>query len=614
MVDAATRIGLIGTTPIRLAAWLDQDERYQRRYIPVDPSAEAIASDRPGLSADPRVRTWAIRSWAGGEGDTVWDREISSYRKGDGLAPVRIGDGLQLVRNFAYSLNSGGTDFSDAKRFGYGLGSLWAITDNNGYSWDRTNGRWAAGIATGAAGSDATSITDGDDTFMWVGLESGAIRRFNSGGNAERFAAGTFAYAPVLRSFQGLLYALDGDDLYTINKTVVNTRVQVADLTGSSDAYLDNIPWSYNRMSLSDKGPIWIQRLDNGQTFIWEYNVALDTQQVIGTLPVDFAYPYSVFYSRGFTFVGFRYANGHDQPGDAAVYFFRGAQNGVAPLRLPEDHASTANLPVLIAGFIGDDLMIYYAGRLWAYNVSAGGIHCVGIQSVTSEVAEDAITFGHDVFAGDLGGSRKAGRWRGDRYAAAGSLSTGRFDFDYEGLLKLLLEVTVITDPLPASTSVTMQVAADGGTPVTLTGTHDTDGQRRFTWFASSAASSIFGYEFELIPNAATSDTQNTPTIRQVAARGTGAVHQLEFVLSIDVSDMSAAEIDGLNALADDSIGVLTFTDPFQNPEQDAPDTFAVTVEEVVTPEVRTGESPTEQHATIRMRGANLVGLAAGGS
>ena len=47
MANVADLKGLIGTTEIRLAAWLEPNERYQRRYVPLDP--EGLTSDDAGL-------------------------------------------------------------------------------------------------------------------------------------------------------------------------------------------------------------------------------------------------------------------------------------------------------------------------------------------------------------------------------------------------------------------------------------------------------------------------------------------------------------------------------------------------------------------------------------
>jgi len=47
-------------------------------------------------------------------------------------------------------------------------------------------------------------------------------------------------------------------------------------------------------------------------------------------------------------------------------------QRGVAgPVRNP---TTSAAKPIRLAGMIGDDLIFFYNGYIWAYNLSSGGI------------------------------------------------------------------------------------------------------------------------------------------------------------------------------------------------------------------------------------------------
>ena len=606
MPDAPVK-STIGSVDFRLADWLEPDQQYRRRYLPVDPEGGVI-SEEPGLHADSKVRLWVIRSWQGGEGETRWQRGRNTFRQSDGVTLVEIGDGLQLSRRTEATDAAGGGDFQDGRRFGLGLGSLWTVEDGHGYEWDRTDEHWDAGITTGAGTSNATSLTDGDDTWMYSGHEDGSIHRWKSGSNEEHYAGSgsgdDFAYAPLVRSWGGRLFALDGDDLYEIDKVTADTRTIVADVQGSSDAYLTNTPWSYNRMSLSDKGPIWLQRLDNGQTFIWEYNVANDSQEIIGKLSVDFAYPYSIFYTQGFVFVGFRYANAHDQAGKAYLHFNRGAQRGVAgPYRVPSGDSSSK--PVLIAGQIGDDLITYFDGKVWAYNLTDAGVREIGSETLSGGPPEDAITFGQEIFVGPYT-DNEIERYLADAYVASGTLDTGRFDFDYPGLEKLLLDVGVVTDPLPASTTVGMSVAIDGGSVQALSGTHSTDNDRRYTWAASSPGSDLIGYEFDLRVTLGTSAQANTPTVRQMWATVTGVAHRIEIICAVDCSEASDQVLDNLNALIGQT---LTFTDNFQNRDTDGADSIVVTVEDVETPARFDQDKQEFAYAWLRMRSRDLVGV-----
>ena len=602
MADVAAVKGSLGSVEFRLAAWLDPSERYQRRYVPVSitPGAD---SDEPAGSAEPGVRLWSIRSWRGGEGEDLWSGEVAGYRQSDGLRPVTLGDGLILARKAETTQDStGAADLNDGVRLGFARSSLWTVEDATGYEWDRTNKRWKAGETTGAGTSKATSLAGGS-VYCYTGHEDKKIYRWNAGGSAVWYNTGgadDFAYAPLLAQFGTTLYALDGDDLYEIDKSAADTRTIRADVAGSSDTYLNTTPYSYNRLAVGDVGPIWIQRMDFGQTYIWQYDEEQAVQKRIGKLPVDFAFPYSIFQAFGFTFVGFRYANSHTEDGDAYLYFFRGAQKGTAgPFRAS---GSTASKPVLIAGVIGDDLIVLFDGKVWAYNVSDGGISMVASQLSATQPAA-AITFGREIFAGIGSTPPTVERYLPDQYVTSGTLDTGRHDFEHPGLRKLLLEVGVVTDPLPAGAGVSMEVSVDGGSPVALAGTHNTAGDRRFVWPAP-AGSVLSGYQFELRPTG-TGDGSVTPTIRDLFAAASGDAHRIEWRLAVDVADMSAAEIDALNGLVGG--GFVTFTDPWQNRETDAADSFVVQVMEVSTPEYQESATPDMVWAFVRLMSRDLV-------
>jgi hypothetical protein len=608
-------IGQLGSVKFKLAAWLPSADQYQRRYIPVDFESESASGDVPGLEADPKFRGWAVRGWRGGEGITYWDREGAMYRQSTNVRPVSILDGLILGADQDVTVNdSGGAVFNDGSRFGYGLGSIWVADDGHGYKWTPD---WGAAITIGAGASDVTSMTDGDDTHMYSGHASGAIWRWKSGTSEEHFDTTTdpFTYAPVVRSYEGVLYALDGDDLYEIDKSTPDTRTAVADpANGSSAVYLAST-WSYGRMSLSDKGPIWVQRLDNGQTLLWQYHKALDFQEVIGKAPQDFIFPYAVFFTKGYTFVAYRVADAHANSGDAYIWYKRGGQDGViGPFR--STTGTTASKPILIGGMIGDDMIVYFDGAVWAYNFTDGAVYQWSKQTTTG-TPEDCIVLGNQVFITPVtsgGNSLAVERFRENLYTTeTATIDLGKHDWDYRGLLKTLLDVTVITDPLPADTSVQVAYSADGASFVTVSGTtHNVDGQTRVTVpVSTSAGSTVTGFEFELRLILATTTNTNTPTVREVSARAVGASAVLEVIMSIDVGNAGEQEshkiLDQLATLRTNK-AVVAFKDPYLNRENDGTDTYDVAVAEVFLPQRQTANTEEEgPAATVRVRGRELV-------
>ena len=609
MSDAAGRKGSLGGVEISLAQWLDPPDRYQRRYLPINPQAETVSSDEPGFTAEPRVRTWFIGSWRGGEDEDRWDRETAGYREADGLVPLRRGDGLELGRLAETMVNfTGGADFTGGGILGIGKGSgssgvLWSVIDQTAYFRvaDDPPSSWGSGITTGApAGWVCRAVADPGDGWMYSVHRNTTTRvyRWTAASNELHVGSGVLPHAnePSIVAFGGRLFALAKDDLYEIDLTAADTVTQVADVVGTGLSSPSTVPWDFPWLAASDKGPIWIQYHPNGQVFIHQYNVALDVQEIIGKLPVDFTVPYSIYFAHGIVFVGFRYADDHARAGDAFVYFFRAGQSGVAG---PFRSSGTASKPVLIGGVIGDDLIVYFDSRVWAYNLSEGSISVIANQ-VLSGTGESIITLGQEIFLSGGLDSDKVETYRSDKYTASGTLATGRHDFDYHGLQKRLIEVAAITDPLAAGTSVEMGVSVDGGAVQALTGAHDGDGSRRFSW-----AADLVGYEFELEVTGATTDDDESPIIRGLAASVTGAAHRVEWVLGVDCSDMSHKMIDDLQSLVAGS--VITFTDPWQNRESDPPDTFQVVVQELLMPEIRDGDTPDEIAGRIRLLSRDLV-------
>jgi hypothetical protein len=599
----------LGTLRLRLASWRSSNERFQDRLIPVDPELRFVPNRSDGLVAAQASTYWLVDRWDAGEGEDRWDPENPGFEKSTNVTAKRIGKGIVLGALQIATVDNGGSSiFNDGRRFGYGQGSIWTVEDGSGYKWDVTNSKWGAGITTGAGTSDVTSLTDGDDTFMYSGHEDLSIWRWKSGTSEEHFAS--FTKAPIVRSWGGLLYALDGDDLYLVDKLVADTRTLVADVIGDSDEYLAATPWSYGRMSVSDKGPIWFQRLDNGQTFIFEYSQAEDVAVRIGKLPVDFAFPYSIYFSSGFIFVAFRLGPTHASAGDAFIYFQRGAQRGtLGPVRAPS--GATASKPILIAGTDGDDLIFYFDGAMWAYNFTAGGIFQLSSQ-VTTGTPQDAITLGPSSFITPVtsgGNTLAVERFNREAFTTqTANLDSGLHDLSYFDIPKMLIEIIVITDPLPANTSVQVAYSIDGASFVTASGTHDTDGATSKTFVISAAGAAVRARRFAIRLILSTSNTANTPTVRGWTARAYGAAHERQIVMEVDVSkdgEQSTTDLlSGLDALVATQ-QVVTFSLPFKKASGAIPESIPVVVRNVISPDALIPDSRVS--ATVELRARDLV-------
>ena len=594
------RVGTLtaASTAYRLNLAADRPSPYRPGYRLVWPEYQDVPGAEGKVAGDPSVRVWHVDSWLQGEGEDLWRRGF--YNESQNVRPAPVGDTLVLGAFRELTVDDAGTPatFVEGKRFGLGLGKLWACADSTVHAWQPATGNWGAtGTATGSA-TAATSIVDAEDgTNLLIGKTGGVIRKVAPGGaNSELTAA--FTYAPVLRSFGSVIYALDGDDLYRVD-TSTGARTLVSDLGGQSGDYLGTVPAAYGRLTVSDKGPLWLQRLDSGQTYIWEYNEANDTTKRVGRLPVDFAYPYSVFWTLGWLFVGFRTAGTHASTGEAYVYYQRGQQSGVAgPTR--GAGGTSASEPVLLAGTTGDDLIFYYDKAVWAYNLSDGGISMLALSETTSTTAvQDAITFGKDVFISGVDNADRVERFDTSLYSidsANARLDSGRFDFGYMGVDKVLLDVKVVTDPLPAGASVLLRYSVEGGAFTAVSGTHNTTGATAYTWTVSSSAASVVGSDFELrlvLGNGGTGAATATtsPSIRSVTARAIAAEKQRSWVLELDAgsfvsgrggyADRSADALASFRAWAE-AQGVVKFSNPWDGEEWDSSTDYEVVVEQAL--------------------------------
>ena len=554
--------------------------------------------DVPGaegrVSGDPQVRQWYVDSWSGGEGEDLW--VSGKFDVSTNVRPKPTGDGLVLGAYRELTVDDNGTPatFTSALRFGTGLGKFWAADLTHVHEWDPVNDDWEeTGTAyVGGVGGDPSSIVDAmDGTNLLISIDDDIVK-VDPGGANSNLESGV-SPDPVMVNFGGLVYALVGDDLYTVDATTGLSVTPVSDLSGQSVSYL-SLPsriYTARRLAVSDKGPIWIQRLDSGQSYVWEYNEANDTTTRIGKLPDRWAFPYSIFWAFGFVFVGYRNASLHTEPGEAHIYFQRGQQQG-ATAEVRGVGGTSTDEPVLIAGTIGDDLLFSYDKAIWAYNLSAGGISQVAVSATTlSQKIKDALTYGKDIFIADVDDAAKCERFVTDEYSTdTATLESGRFDFGYLGITKILLQVRIVTDPLPANTAITLKQAANGGTFTTVTGTHDTDGATSYTWTVSNSTASVTGEDFELQFGLSSTVKTSTPTIRSVTTRVIAAQKQREWFVSIDAgtritgeegrSPRSANVLADMRTLAEIS-EIVKFTNPWDGEEHTAPVDYDVVVEQV---------------------------------
>ena len=206
-------------------------------------------------------------------------------------------------------------------------------------------------------------------------------------------------------------------------------------------------------------------------------------------------------------------------------------------------------------------------------------------------VTRDAITFGQSIFTSNST-DFKAERAISTSYTTtAGTIDLGRSDLGYAGVEKILLDVTVVCDPLPAGNTVDLSYSVEGGTVTAVSGQLATTGATTNTWTVSSDTGNVTGKDFELRLTVDSDAASETPTIRSVTARAAAAAKQRTWYLETDAGTSDAGSggdsVRAADVLTDiDTIaqyaGVCLFTNPWGAREEwDSAETHQVIVEKV---------------------------------
>lgn len=621
--------------PLRLAT--SRPTPYRPAYRAVWPESQEIPGRSEALAGDPLVRSWVINEFSSGEGDQWWQNRGRYYKS----AHVRPSDETmeKLVvgpwrESPTYDDATPAVIFAEGTRLGFGHGKLWAGNDNTIHWWQTATDNWdATGWATGAGGSLIGNITELDATTMLVALKNNTVRYVQAAANGA-WATG-FTDDPVICNVNGVVYALDRNDLYDIS-TGFTTGAPPGAYTNatlvwdspliSTAFYTNNPNQVHNRITPGDAGPIWYERGDNGQTWICEYAPDAGGTWVagrVGRLPVDYAFPYTIYYSNGFIFVGFRYSDDHQTAGDAYLYYQRGSQRGVAgPIRSPYSKEANYSHPVAIGGVLGNELIISSLGSLWGYNFSTGGIvHIHTTESTNINNQYDCRVFGKDIFLSNTSADSKVERWdttlyTDDDVGETCTWESGWYDFGYPGVKKTFLSVTVKTAPIVAADGhqVNLAVSTDGGSTYTaVTGDHNTNGATTYTWTLSTSTTSTTGYDLGIRLTLNTDEIDSTPQVYSVTARAISAEKQRSWVLELDPGPLLGAfagrDRQSAQMLANyrsiiEYAGVVKFTNPWDGDPFDSASTYDVVIEEAVLVEDDPGMDP---YVAMRLREVSYV-------
>ncbi len=597
--------GTLGTIDFYLSqrTSLSNLERYRRQFIPVTPASRQIPGSPDAVAPDTTIAQWSINNWDQGEGDVTW-RDRGRYNVSFGLAPASDGSGLIVAPlRSTTQHDSGGGNFDQGGRIARAAGELLAAKDSNDnlYKWDETNDEWDNQWAIGGASTgDVVSIAAVNDTKVYVGLSGGTIREVQTGGNATHFASWGGGLFPPLVSYQGLLYGLNDLDMYEVSTGATDTRTLRGDVPGLIASHFAS---TSRRLSTSDLGPIWTTPFNDGRTDLWEYNVADNSAYVVAELPRDVTV-YDVLFHEGIYFVGYRSAGKPALAGNAFMFFASGRNRGsIGPFRAQS--GTTANKPVALLGVIGDRLMVFYDDRVHAYDLSTGGISV--LSDANAGLGFRGTTFGDDIFVITGASGLITQIDLSLNITGNGTLDSGRFDFGYKGLRKMMTKVTVVCESaLAASDSITVSVAVDGGSFTALSGSMGS-GDVTKTFIVATTSTNFEGFSFEIRLTSSPGATSSTPTIISVDSEAIGVESRLEWVMAVDVTDreqvVGQTVLTGLETLRT-AKAPIAFTNPFDDDVYATADSHTVTIEEVTFPQENAGG---DDYVVVRVRATQTV-------
>lgn len=595
--------GTLGTIDFYLTQnpGLSNFERYRRQLIPVTPASRQIPGSPDAVAPDTTIAQWSINEWSQGEGDVTW-QDRGRYNVSTGMGPASDGSGL-VVGPFLSTTqhDSGGGNFDQGQRIARAAGELLAAADSDDHlhKWDITNNEWDNLWSIGGASTgDVVGIAAVNDTKVYVGLSNGTIREVQTGGNATHFAVWG-SNEVRLTSYQGKLYGVEQLDMYEVSTAATDTRTLRGDVPGLIASFRAS---NQRRITTSDVGPIWLAPYNDGRTDLWEYNVADNSAYVVAELPRDTTV-YDSFFHEGIYFVGYRAAAVSTLAGDAFLYFNAGSGNkgSIGPFR--STTGTTANKPVLIAGVIGDRVIIFYDAAMWAYDLSTGGISQLASSMVTGGV--NAATFGKDAFALNGTNIERLDFTLFD--TTQGTLDSGRFDFGYKGLRKMMTKVTIVCETaLVSNDAISVAVAVDGGSFTTLSGSMSSTDVTK-TFIVATTSTNFEGFSFEIRVLVTAGSTAASPKIISIDSEAIGVESRLEWIMAVDVTDntkqVGQTVLTGLETLRTTK-APFTFTNPFDDDVYADADTHTVTMEDVTFPQENAGG---DDYVVVRVRATQTV-------
>lgn len=639
------RTGRIGTLPIRLA---DLPRPYRHIYADtVEARRDVAGTDARAEAQRTTVREWKLDDWTGGFGNATWRPEQGNvYNIARNMMPEYRStsySGLTLGPNVSTAADDSPATFSPAVAGDLFYGrdvaetalTVYGIKNQALHPWLPSTSRFdATAVTAGAAGTNIDGVADPEDGYLYVLDDIGDVYKVDPGGATNTLHADLSAMSSpkwgsagntAILAYRGEVYLLGGQgDMHRLDRSTTNTSTRVVDAFYTTPVVAADFT---DRITTSDVGPVWFHPTISGVD-VWEYNVAEDSSSIIYRIDEP-VYPWGIAFYGGFVFIGYSTSLNSESP-NVYLRYFRGGQEGT----LGPFIDTAESYAVTFGGNYQGRFIIVKASEenspndpfeLFAYDLGAGARHhlATGINGTSTHAkapgpprllgkqllvpsSSGASTYRVELVDLEAYSTASAG----DAY-----LDTGRYDFDLPGTLKLLSDVTVNLDALPANTSVQIQYSLDGGAWQNNGIDITVDGTTSQTFNMASQNDTFYELELRIMLNSTTSSA--APVIRSITARAIPVSVQEYWDIKVSLNPANYDTGFGADYVHPEDIAeqlatlkttkqTVTFTNPWEvdQDSNDAAQTATVIVQTVDLPD--TGGDESMRYAGVRLMKASL--------
>lgn len=621
-----------------------EGHHYRKVRSPLRAQTAGIVQGESGkFQLRPDLLAWTISDWSGGEGNKVYSDEFASqYYYGYNINPFKEAGSLQLGPKLSVAKDSGGTNPFTVPGFVVPASEdvFWVDGSDSTfgiYLWDGVNEKFGTLIAN-ATQDDLADLTHGFGDDGWVyyvennfPTTNHIVWRMNAAGTKEQLSLARSPHAPpsiggVIRKFFYVIEQETGTNSinvfeYDLTDTQPITPTEVYAVEFGMEVGIGRVP-----RVVTGANAIWFYSNQGNLGTLHRVTPTTSASAGFGeeTLRLPGVQFEGIWYQLGFVYLLAR------QDGRTVIYYYDTInENFGVTYRAPaqRDMIAEVDNPWAytlhgVSGFLS--FFVHNTGpngskrdrSLMAFNQLTGGVAALGLFDVgTIEVPDDWATnslqwFSTAVHAnGDIFFSVSWNKTSTDKYRCihadvtkfttdTGVMESAVNDF---GVVdeKVLTTITLITEPLPANTSVTVKYQLDQSGTWLTAGTSSTTNSTEKVFVVSTDATTRTFRNLQIRLELDTTDDTVTPVVRGVRSYATvlKALQTWDLLLKVDDElgriqnrSWSGAKLISNVETAGDGETVVAFKDGYQAREANQEDEYDVVVDDYQVILSRPGE------------------------